>query len=392
MSPLPLRAAIAALLILAVAPSGPARAQQDLARLGGDVFVSGTSVTLSTPAARDVFAAGFSTSLATEVEGDLHAAGFDVKVAGAVGADLYAAGFSVTLDAPVASDVTVSAGNLRLEDPAIVGGNARLLAGTARLDAPITGSLRASVGSLELNSIVGGDVDLAVGNVAFGPNARVGGTLSYLASEPIDIPASVVPPERVRFTRIEPNPVLQRIDEHMSDPLRGYWPSLAIILGVFVLTIGFLLLIAAIAHAFAPATTERLRNAAVDHPFRCILLGGLGLSMLIGLVPVSAMTLVGILLIPIVILFIILVWTAGYLLGVHAVSWRVSKAFSLAPTRLAGQLAVLAIGLVVFAVLNFIPVLGWLANLVVIFLGLGAMLQRGATLIIDRPRRADIVV
>jgi hypothetical protein len=49
------------------------------------------------------------------------------------------------------------------------------------------------------------------------------------------------------------------------------------------------------------------------------------------------------------------------------------------------QLLVLTLGLVLFALLDFIPFLGWLVNLAVIFLGLGALLQRAATLVGDRP-------
>jgi hypothetical protein len=196
---------------------------------------------------------------------------------------------------------------------------------------------------------------------------------------------AVAPAERIRFQKLEPGGLFDGMREHMERPFRGFWPSLLGMLAFFVITIAFLVFVAAVAHAFAPNTTQQLRAQAIDHPFRSILLGGLGLSMLVGLVPVSALTLIGIPLIPIVILLIVVVWIAGYLLGVYAVAWRVSNAFSSAPTSLTGQLLVLTAGLILFALLNFIPFLGWLANLVVIFLGLGTLLQRGATLISDRP-------
>lgn len=363
----------------------PARAQDAVVNLGGDTFASGSSIELSMASPRDLFAAAFSAELGGRVGGDLHATGFDVEIDSQVGADLYAAGFSVDVGGPVGSDLTVTAGDFSLKEGASVTGNARIFAGAATLDAPISGTLVAKAGSLKLNGTVAGDAELMAGHITFGPDARIGGTLTYLAREPIDIPSTVAPAERIRFQKLEPGNMFDGIRDQMERPFRGFWPSVFGILAFFVVTIAFLVFVAAVAHAFAPNTTQQLRAQAVEHPFRSILLGVLGLSMLVGLVPVSALTLIGIPLIPIVILLVVVVWIAGYLLGVYAVAWRVSNAFSSAPTSLTGQLLVLTVGLILFALLNFIPFLGWLANLVVIFLGLGTLLQRGATLISDRP-------
>lgn len=363
----------------------PARAQEGVANLGGDAFASGSSLELSTGSPHDLFAAAFSAELGGRVEGDLHATGFDVEIESQVGADLYAVGFSVDVGGPVGSDLTVTAGNFSLRSSASVAGNARIFAGAATLDAPIAGALMAKAGSLELNGTVAGDAELTVGDITFGPEAKIGGTLTYFAREPIDIPPTVAPAERIRFQKLEPGGLFDGMRDHMERPFRSFWPSVFGLLSFFVVTIAFLVFVAAVAHAFAPYTTQQMRAQAVEHPFRSILLGGLGLSMLVGLVPVSAVTLIGIPLIPIVILLIVVVWIAGYLLGVYAVAWRVSTAFSSTPASLTGQLLVLTVGLIVFALLNFIPFFGWLANLVVIFLGLGALLQRGATVVSDRP-------
>jgi cytoskeletal protein CcmA (bactofilin family) len=372
-------------ILLFIFALSSARAQDGFVTLGGDTFASGSSLELSTTSPRDLFGAAFSTELGGRVEGDLHATGFDVEIESQVGADLYAAGFSVDVGGPVGSDLTVTAGDFNLKEGASVAGNARIFAGAATLNAPVSGGLFANAGSLKLNGTVAGDAELTAGHITFGPEARIDGTLTYLAREPIDIPPTVAPAERIRFHKLEPGGLFDRMRDHMERPFHGFWPSVFGILSFFVVTIAFLVFVAAVAHAFAPRTTEQLRGQAIEHPFRSILLGGLGLSMLVGLVPVSALTLIGIPLIPIAILLIVVVWIAGYLLGVYAVSWRVGTAFASTPASLTGQLLVLTVGLTLFALLNFIPFLGWLANLVVIFLGLGALLQRGATFVSDRP-------
>jgi hypothetical protein len=70
---------------------------------------------------------------------------------------------------------------------------------------------------------------------------------------------------------------------------------------------------------------------------------------------------------------IILAWLAGYLLGVYQVAARAAVAFGFAPVRVWQRIALVSAGVALGAVLNFIPVLGWLVNYGVLLLGLGAI-------------------
>jgi hypothetical protein len=92
------------------------------------------------------------------------------------------------------------------------------------------------------------------------------------------------------------------------------------------------------------------------------------------MVPVSAMTVIGLPLVPIVILTIIALWVLGYVLGTYAVAMRLAGAFGPgdAPGRI-GELGLLALTLTIVAVLNFIPVLGWVLNFGLVLFGIGAM-------------------
>lgn len=337
--------------------------------IGGDVYVGGTSPTLSVDLPRDAFAAGFSVSANSDVAGDVHLSGFDVDAAGTVGGDLYAAGASVSVKGPVRDDASVSGFSVRFENGASVGGNARIAAGSMILDAPFGGSLAAAAGKIELNSQISGDARLIAADIEFGSDARIGGILTYSAPEEIDIPASVVPAERVRYKPIDTG----LIGEGFEGKIPSFWPSFFGIVGAFILALAFLMAVAAVFLAFLPETVDRLRGRVIQKPGTALLSGFLGLSMLIGLVPVSGMTLVGIPFIPIVLLILFAAWTLGYLLGVYAVSYRVYEAFRTEPDSLGMKLLTVAAGLIVFAVLNFIPFAGWLINLAVVLLGLGSM-------------------
>ena len=117
-----------------------------------------------------------------------------------------------------------------------------------------------------------------------------------------------------------------------------------------------------------------MRKGIVARPGATALSGLIGLSMLFGSVPILAMTLIGIPLVPIAILAILIVWFLGYVLGAYALGMGVARAMGVGEDpSIMLRLAVLAATALVAAVLNFIPFLGWLANFAIVILGVGAM-------------------
>jgi hypothetical protein len=352
--------------------AGPAPAQE-ITTFGGDVYAAGDDAALPGPAPRDAFLSGFTARLDETVAGDAHMAGFDLDASAPVEGNLYAAGFSLTLGAPVGEDLTAAGFTLTLPAGGSVAGNARLAGGTVTVEGAVEGSLLASGGTVTLDGAVAGDARLSGGEIRFGDAARVGGILTYAAPERVDVPASVAPPERVRFERLAPGTAFDDWRETVGEIPRPEGPgALALVTG-FLLTLAFFLAVAAAALAFLPATVARLCEVATALPGRALLMGFLGLATLAGLVPVSAMTLVGLPLLPVVVLLIIAGWTLGYLLGAYVIARQILAQVQGKTPGTGASLAALAGALVVLALLNFIPVLGWILNLAVVFLGLGAI-------------------
>lgn len=361
-------AALFGLLVVA----SPATAQERFV-LGGDVYSAGSSVALSEPAARDVILSGASVDVTARVEGDALLGGFNIDVEAPIGKDFYAAGFSVDVEQPVGEDVTAAGFNVRLRRDAVIGGNARLLGGSIAVEGPVAGSVLAAGGSVRIDSVISGDVRVATGNLSFGPDARINGTLTYSAPDPIEIADNVIAAERVVFQKLEAPSASDMVDGAVREPLRGFWPSFLGITFGFIVTIAFLTLLAAVLLALAPVTVERLRRETAAAPFRSLGIGVLTLGALIGLVPVAAISIIGIPLIPVVVLAIMAMWIAGYLLAVYVVAWRIGGGFRDLPPNNGTRLMVILIGLGVAAVLNFIPFLGWLLNLALVLLGMGGI-------------------
>ena len=367
---------IAVSFIVCMMYSSPGLAEQ--LSIGGDTYSSGSSAVLSEPSPRDAFVSGFNADVNARAEKDVHAAGFDVNLNAPVGGDAYAAGFSVEVTQPIGDDLTVSAFNINIKDKATVGGNARLAGRTIIIDSAIAGSVVAAAGDLTLNNAVSGDAALTVGTLKFGTNAKISGKLTYYATEPIAIPASVISADHVQFNKLTASNVTETVRETTERNLHSFWPSFFGVVSGFALLIGFLVAVGAVMLAFAPERMERLKNEALHSPIKVMVLGVLGLSMGLGLIPVSGMTLVGIPLIPVAILITLVLWIVGYVVGAYSIGTRMIAGFGNGSTSMAGKLVVFAVTVVILSLLNFIPIMGWLINLTVLFLGLGAIMMRTA--------------
>lgn len=359
-----------ALLICAA----PVVAESTETVLGGDTFISGSTSFEPVTAGRDLFASGGSVTLRGQVAQDTHVSGFTVAIEAETVGNVYAAGASVTLRAPIGQDLSAVGFTVDTAPTAAVQGNARLAGGTVTIDGPIKGALVATGGEVILNAPVDGDVWLVGQNVSFGPKARIAGTLRYSAPEAVSIPAGVIAADRVTFEEIDRSEMMQSMGKAWRDHDFHIMPTFRSLFAGFLVTLAFFVALGAILLAYLPRQVERLRKSAEARSGLALLSGVIGLSMLFGLIPISAMTLVGIPMVPLVVLALIILWTLGYMLGTYVVAMRVIRAFGGAeePSLLVRLLG-LALGVTVIAILNFIPIAGWLANFGLVLLGLGAI-------------------
>ncbi len=211
---------------------------------------------------------------------------------------------------------------------------------------------------------------------------KIIGNLTYSAAKPITIPASVIDPARVTFEQLTTQNGATTARETIKESVPTIWWSLTGALVAFALSIAFLAALAAALLAFMPERMEALKTEALKAPVKTTALGVLGLSTSIGLIPVGAMTLIGIPLIPFALLAAIVFWVLGYIIGTYALTTRLFEGYRAAPATMGSRLFGLVLGFIILALLNFIPVVGWLINLGVVFLGLGSIVMRAARSIV----------
>lgn len=356
----------------ALAMTPAAWSEPSSVQIGGDHFYSGEIVNETVNLGRDGFLAGRTVTAGGVSQGDLHVSGFDVTVNAETVQDLYAFGATVILRGAVGEDLTAAGFTVRAEESAAIQGNARMFAKTVTIEGPIDGALMAMGQDVILNAQVKGDARIAAQSISFGPEAVVTGTLTYSSDDQLTVPERVAAPERVVFEKLDISDTWEEWEDMGRE--MPILPSFASMFFGFIVTLLFYLVIGAMALTFIPKRLQHMRQSIAAAPGRSILLGVVGLSMLIGMIPILAMTIVGIPFVPIVILGLIAVWILGYALGAYSVAMRVWSAISDDPEPgKISRLVVLAAAITTVALLNFIPFVGWVVNYTLVLLGVGAL-------------------
>ncbi|WP_404404546.1 hypothetical protein [Pelagibacterium halotolerans] len=344
----------------------PASAQDAQFAFGGDRYAAGQQTNVSAPVEGDAFLAGYDVTLNAPVTGSAHLGGFNVTSNADVDGNLYGAGFTVHINAPITGNLSATGSTVGVTDNAAIGGNARLAGASVSLAAPVEGSVLVSADALTLSGTIAGDFSFFGRTITFAPDARIDGTVQIHAPENIAVPASVAAPDRVSFSVLEDADYLDHAGRTAENVVRGFWPAFWG-LAVFWLV---LVIAGAVLMAFMPKRLANMQIMSETRPFRSLGWGALTFAMLLGLVPLTAMTIIGIFIVPFVLIFIAVCLGLAYALGAYLLGTRVTNAFVTVDTNLK-RLIVMAISLIIVVLLGIIPFIGWLLTLIVVAFGLG---------------------
>lgn len=355
----------------------------DEARLsfGGDEFAAGQSATLNQPTIqRDAFVAGYDVGLTGVVQGDAHLAGFNVRDNAQVLGDIYAAGFSVDIAGSTGGDLTAMGNTVSVASAAPVAGNVRLAGALVKVSAPVGGAALITARNLTLDAPIAGDLNFFGESISFGPNAKVSGKVTIQAPAEIAVPATVAAADRVSFQQLVAPDYASQAGKTAEHVVNSFWPAVWATglwwLLLFVVGLAFI--------ALSPKFVGGMQAVTERRPFRTLGLGFLAFASAIGLIPISAITLVGLLVTPLFILFAVVMCALAYLAGVYLFGGRVVGVLTKLDT-VAKRAAALAVSIVVAGLLAMVPVVGWLITLLIVVFGYGAMAQ----LIIRRWARRD---
>jgi hypothetical protein len=341
-------------------------------RNGDDTFFAGGLISQSIDTDGDTFVAARSARVKGAALGDLHVSGFDVSVDVDVAEDLYAMGATVVIRGTVAEDLSIMAFSARTESSSKTAGSARLMGNSLTVEGPVAGALSVIGRDVILNAEITGDVRILAQTLSFGPDAVVAGTLTYSTEDKIKVPGRVASEDRVKFEKVSGGKIFEEWQDVRQD--MPAFPTFASMMFGFLISLLFFVALGALMLGFMPKRLARMRRSIAAAPGQTFMLGVIGLSMLFGTVVVTALTIIGLLFVPIAVLAIVVAWILGYALGAYSVAMRLWTGLGGAddPSNIA-RLLILAAAITFIALLNFIPFVGWVANYILVLLGIGAM-------------------
>lgn len=330
----------------------------------GDSMAAGNALAFTTEIAGNIFAAGNNIVITAPTGDSVHAAGASVQIRDDVGDSIYAMGNTIAVSGKVGDDATLAGNTITIEGSDGIEGNVRAMGNSVTIAAPIGGSVLLGANKVTIDAPISGDVHFAGKTLEFGGRAVIDGTLHITSSSDIEVPQSVISADRITYKRVEPDAMISNPVQQMTDT--PFWKPL-----IF----GFvgMLILGTIWLALFPKRSEIAYRTLYAKPFKSLLFGILGLATIIGLIPVLAMTLIGIPLIPIVIAALILVCLIGYIAGAFFIAARIAEAFSIVPDSMGRKIAILAAGLIIGTLIWMVPFISWLLQLIVFFAGWGGI-------------------
>ncbi len=325
-----------------------------------NLYLAGANVTVNADTAADLAAAGGMVLVTGKVEQEALLAGGTVYVSGAIGGNARVAGGNITISGPVGGDLVVAGGNVNLTGSASVAGDLLIAGGNLNIDAPVAGDIRMAGGTAIINSKVGGKVYARSQSLSFGSSAEVLSGVEYKGEQTATVAAGARVGE-ISFTKIR------------TKDFRGQ------VVGLFSLAI-LLKLLAWLVAAYVLLKFKKgfVLSLAEDFKARPWANLGWGLLALFGgpiLVVLLFVTLVGYYLAFILGLMYALAIVATNLISAMVLGYFLLSKLSKAGETLTDWQAVV-IGVVVWVLLRFIPVLGWLAMAIVFLMVLGAGVKR----------------
>lgn len=359
---------LAILLAGGLADAARAQAEEEAEFLiGGDAFRAGQIVTHAAQGTADLFIAGQTVRVESDIAGTAHAAGQSLRLAGDIGGNLYAFAQDLTLAGAVAGNATVAAQTF--EVTGAIGGNLRAAAQTLEIAAPVAGYATLAAQSVEIDAEITGDVHLAAEEVAFGPAARIAGTLTLYEEEigETEVPDGVIAAANV--TRLEIEDWDDRGWEERGPDWRG-------VIGRFIGGAVMVTLLAALIAALVPERLAEMRRTILARPFAVVGLGFLTESALIGSIFLVAITLIGLFFVPAILVLVGIVTLAGYVIAAYSFGVGLMLAAGRAePESLPERALAAGIGAFSAAILGIVPILGWIFVLGLSLAGIGAIVQ-----------------
>lgn len=331
-----------------------------------DYLAGGNTVDIEGTVNGDVYAGGGTVLVDGTVNGDILAGGGQITIKGKVN-NVRVAGGQILIDGTVDGNVSAVGGNITIGSGAKIAGGLVGAGGQFNILGQIGKTVYLGSANVTLDSSVGSDMSVNGGRITLSPNARINGNLWYMSPNRANLESGSSIGGKVTYV---PTPSNQK--SSLAAPL-AFLAGASLIFSLYKLVFAFLIGLALI--LLVPFYTRNTIDTIIDRPWLYLGIGILGWVI----TPILAILLaVTIILFPLIFveIFAVIVFTyiGKIFFAIFLGNWILER-FNTRRTHLVWALV---LGLIIDAVLGWIPVIGWLWALITVAIGFGAvLLQEG---------------
>lgn len=336
--------------------------------VGGDevfenLYVGGGSVSVNKEVLGDLFIGAGSINVSGETEEDLFAAGGNVNISSPVGGDARIAGGNVNLSAPIGGDLLAAGGTIVISSSADIGGDMWLAGGMINFNSTALGEARLAGGEIYINGEINGPVTVYAEKLTFGPQAVVSGAITYYGRTDALVEDGAV------VGSIEMKEWKEGVEKNVGENFAtsAFWVFLLLkLLALFVAGLVLLKL-------FGKRINEVVRYSE-ERPGAMLGVGVLAIIVTPIIAMILLVTVVGAYLgVLLGLTFAMLSILAGIVTLFYTGS--LVQRFVLRSPESKLSWKTLLLGVVAGGILTLIPVLGWLAMLVLFLISFGSMFR-----------------
>jgi hypothetical protein len=220
-------------------------------------------------------------------------------------------------------------------------------------------------GQVTVSGIVEKSVVAIGGSVVLAKTAVVGGSVTSLGGVIVTARDAEI---GGNLTEINSSNLIETLTSAVSSEWEGWsWIFAVVSLSIFL----FILVIALLIVALLPKPVRAVSEAITENTFKVILCGLLGLVLIAPLTLLLTISVVGIALIPLQVIFVVCAVLLGFIAAGRLVGRAALRLFRRPEP---GMLRETFWGLVLLWMIGWIPYIGWMVKAIAIVLGLGATL------------------
>jgi len=326
-------------------------------------FATGETIQISGTVNGDVYAVGGNILIDGTINGDLLAVGGTLQIGGKIAGNVRVAGGQISVSGDIGKNVSAAGGQITFDDSAKLLGSITAAGGNIDVKTQVPGSLEIGGGNLIINNKVGKNVNFAGGNLQLGSLADVGGNVTYYS----ETAALITDGAKIKGETKQNLPPKEFKEAREAGKRSGpaffrFW----MMTGFFsALVIG--LLLAKFVPGFTQKTADNIKSK---------FLANLGIGFIAVVVTPIAVFILFVTLLGIPLGFILLM---GYLFVIYVAKIFVAVFAGQLITRRAFKTKSLYLdilfGLMIFYLLGFVPILGWIVQTVFVLASVGSILM-----------------